>query len=203
MVMKQSMKRVKTSKHEVYVVSNDCNNSRPAGQGEGRNYQTARDKLISSRTNCEKIQTGPNIQEMIKSDTVSQKDIQRDDQISVNFQTSQSRLFLRNYLKSKTCSSRDLHFGSSDNLLNVTGSPTKGTAQEEPKTLLTAIAVKDCVPSPYDTEALAFKKGDIIKVTEMNVSGLWRGLCGGREGKFKFIDVKTHDNSRGRFYERN
>ena len=50
-------------------------------------------------------------------------------------------------------------------------------------------------------EALAFRKGDIIKVTEMNVNGLWRGLCRGKKGTFKFIDVKTHDRSRGRFHE--
>ena len=119
---------------------------------------------------------------------------------TVDFQTSQSRLFVRNYLKSKAGSSGELSYGSS--LHDVHSQPIARRAQLEPKTLLTATALKDCVPSPYDTEALAFRKGDKIKVTEMNVTGLWRGQCRGKEGKFKFIDVKTHHSNRGNYYQR-
>ena len=198
MIMKQSMMRVKSSKHEVYVVSdNDESRNSQLTAGERIHNQTETDKLISSRPRCEKIQSGSPIQETIKSEHRNHSD----NQCTVNFQTSQSKLFVRNYMKSKTGSPRDLHFGSSDNVYDFHRRPASRPAQLEPKTLLTATAVKDCVPSPYDMEALAFRKGDIIKVTEMNVNGLWRGLCRGKKGTFKFIDVKTHDRSRGRFHE--
>ena len=47
--------------------------------------------------------------------------------------------------------------------------------------LCTAVAIKDCFPSPYDKQALAFKTGDKIVVTSMNQNGIWRGYCNGRE----------------------
>ena len=200
MVMKESLMRVKTSKHDVYVVSDHTNGS--AGDRLRLNYGTKSDKLISSRPSGEKIQSGPAagqhqppIQETTGS-VWSDHDTTVPQPLSVNFQTSQSRLFVRNYLKSKTGSSGELNYGSS--LHDVHCHPIARRAQLEPKTLLTARALKDCVPSPYDTEALAFRKGDTIKVTEMNASGLWRGECRGREGKFKFIDVKTHHSNRGK-----
>jgi len=56
--------------------------------------------------------------------------------------------------------------------------------------LFRAVAVRDCVPSPYDRDALSFKVGDKIGVTMVREDGVWRGLCRGREGHFKFIDVK-------------
>ena len=52
------------------------------------------------------------------------------------------------------------------------------------------MALVDYVPSPYDRTALAFKRGDMIEVLEMNPSGLWRGRCNGRVGNFKFINVR-------------
>ena len=200
MVMKQSMLRVKTSKHDVYVVSDHTNGS--AGDRLQLNYGTKSDKLISSRPSGEKIQSGPaghhQHQQPIQETTgsVVSSNHTEPQPLSVNFQTSQSRLFVRNYLKSKTGSSGELNYGSS--LHDIHCRPIARRAQLEPKTLLTARALKDCVPSPYDTEALAFRKGDTIKVTEMNASGLWRGECRGREGKFKFIDVKTHHSNRGK-----
>merc|ERR1711934_601147 len=56
-----------------------------------------------------------------------------------------------------------------------------------------ATAVRDCVPSPYDQEALPFRKGDTIMVTRTNVNGIWRGVCRNKEGCFKFVDVKIQD----------
>ena len=197
MVMKQSMMRVRASKQEVYVLSDDTDSS--PGDKLKLNYITKSDKLISSRPSGGKIQSGPAGRSQQIQETSSNQNspaIGEPQPLSVNFQTSQSRLFVRNYLKSKTGSSAELNYGCSLN--DVHSRPITRRAQLEPKTLLTATALKDCVPSPYDTEALAFRKGDTIKVTEMNVSGLWRGQCRGREGKFKFIDVKTHHSNRGK-----
>ncbi|XP_049820175.1 uncharacterized protein LOC109604107 isoform X3 [Aethina tumida] len=53
-----------------------------------------------------------------------------------------------------------------------------------------ARALVDCNPSPYDKEALKFKAGDIIDITSMNASGQWRGICHGKKGTFKFINVE-------------
>jgi len=63
--------------------------------------------------------------------------------------------------------------------------------EEERVVVCEAIAVKDCHPSPYDRQALAFKRGDRIEVMRMGPTGIWRGRCRGREGNFKFIDVRT------------
>ena len=196
MVMKQSMMRVKPSKHDVYVLSNRTDGS--PGDNLKLNYSTNSDKLISSRPGGEKIQNGPagHHQPIQETESNQNNPSVEPQPLSVNFQTSQSRLFVRNYLKSKTGSSGELSYGCSLN--DIHSRPIARRAQLEHKTVLTATALKDCVPSPYDTEALAFRKGDTIKVTEMNVSGLWRGQCRGKEGKFKFIDVKTHNGTRGR-----
>ena len=53
-----------------------------------------------------------------------------------------------------------------------------------------ARAIVDYVPSPYNTEALSFQCGDLIKVTSMNEGGTWAGVCGGRRGTFKFVNVR-------------
>merc|ERR1719220_1220241 len=63
--------------------------------------------------------------------------------------------------------------------------------REEERVVCEAIAVKDCHPSPYDRQALAFRRGDRIEVIRMGPTGIWRGRCRGREGNFKFIDVRT------------
>ncbi|XP_076682369.1 uncharacterized protein LOC143376209 isoform X2 [Andrena cerasifolii] len=56
--------------------------------------------------------------------------------------------------------------------------------------LCRARALVDYTPSPYDKEALKFKKGDIIEVVQMNKSGLWKGVFHNRIGHFKFINVE-------------
>ncbi|KAI5739133.1 hypothetical protein M8J77_015418 [Diaphorina citri] len=57
-----------------------------------------------------------------------------------------------------------------------------------------AVALVDNTNSPYDKEALKFKKGDIINVISMCTSGLWRGYLAHDEhkriGTFKFINVQ-------------
>jgi len=53
-----------------------------------------------------------------------------------------------------------------------------------------ARALVSCIPSPYDTDVLAFQAGDIIDVLQMNQNGLWRGRCRERIGQFKFINVE-------------
>merc|ERR1719220_288286 len=63
--------------------------------------------------------------------------------------------------------------------------------EEDDRVVCEAIAVKDCHPSPYDRQALAFRRGDRIEVIRMGPTGIWRGRCRGREGNFKFIDVRT------------
>merc|ERR1711973_1083337 len=67
--------------------------------------------------------------------------------------------------------------------------------EEDDKVVCEAIAVKDCYPSPYDRQALAFRRGDRIKVVKMGPTGIWRGRCRGREGNFKFIDVRIEKQS--------
>ncbi|KAG7211757.1 hypothetical protein KM043_011003 [Ampulex compressa] len=56
--------------------------------------------------------------------------------------------------------------------------------------LCRARALVDYTPSPYDKDALKFKKGDIIDVVQMNKSGLWKGVVHNRIGHFKFINVE-------------
>lgn len=37
---------------------------------------------------------------------------------------------------------------------------------------------------------LYFKAGDIVDIVSMNASGQWRGICHGKKGTFKFINVE-------------
>merc|ERR1719266_2301884 len=67
----------------------------------------------------------------------------------------------------------------------------KRMREEGDRVVCEAVAVKDCHPSPYDRQALAFRRGDRIEVMRMGPTGIWRGRCRGREGNFKFIDVRT------------
>lgn len=53
-----------------------------------------------------------------------------------------------------------------------------------------AVALVDCIPTPYDKEALNFRKGDVIDVISMDLNGLWKGHINGRVGLFKFISVQ-------------
>uniref|UniRef100_A0ABD2W513 Sterile alpha motif domain-containing protein 5 n=1 Tax=Trichogramma kaykai TaxID=54128 RepID=A0ABD2W513_9HYME len=59
-----------------------------------------------------------------------------------------------------------------------------------PQVLCRARALVDCLPNPYDKDALAFKKGEVIEVVQMNASGSWRGIAHNRLGHFKFINVE-------------
>ncbi|KFM71438.1 SAM and SH3 domain-containing protein 3, partial [Stegodyphus mimosarum] len=53
-----------------------------------------------------------------------------------------------------------------------------------------ARALVDCTPSPYDRDGLAFKKGDIIDIIAKHKTGIWVGMCQGKVGHFKFINVQ-------------
>lgn len=53
-----------------------------------------------------------------------------------------------------------------------------------------ARAVCDVTPSPYDTEALHLHVGDLIGIISKHPSGQWMGECGGKVGRFKFINVE-------------
>ncbi|XP_069091288.1 SAM and SH3 domain-containing protein 1 isoform X3 [Pleurodeles waltl] len=47
----------------------------------------------------------------------------------------------------------------------------------------------DFVPSPYDTDSLKLKKGDIIDIISKPPMGTWMGLLNNKVGTFKFIYV--------------
>ncbi|ETN61191.1 Shal K[+] channel interacting protein [Anopheles darlingi] len=84
--------------------------------------------------------------------------------------------------------------GSSTQALVRPGSPHSSLSAEDRTTMIPicrAIALVDSCPSPFDKEALRFKKGDIIDVLSMNASGVWRGYANGRLGHFKFISVEV------------
>ncbi|KAJ8917209.1 hypothetical protein NQ315_012701, partial [Exocentrus adspersus] len=86
--------------------------------------------------------------------------------------------------------------GSSTQALVRAGSNHSSISTEEPDVSPTdqivgrARALVDHIPSPYDKEALKFKAGDIIDLVSMNASGQWRGICRGKRGIFKFINVE-------------
>ncbi|XP_057176556.1 SAM domain-containing protein SAMSN-1b isoform X2 [Triplophysa rosa] len=45
------------------------------------------------------------------------------------------------------------------------------------------------VPSPYDTESLKLKVGDVIDIISKPSMGIWTGMLNGKVGSFKFIYV--------------
>ncbi|KAI4874424.1 hypothetical protein NFI96_016315, partial [Prochilodus magdalenae] len=47
----------------------------------------------------------------------------------------------------------------------------------------------DFVPSPYDTESLKLKVGDMIDIISKPPMGIWTGMLNGKVGNFKFIYV--------------
>ncbi|XP_070773814.1 SAM domain-containing protein SAMSN-1b [Enoplosus armatus] len=49
----------------------------------------------------------------------------------------------------------------------------------------------DFVPSPYDTESLKLKVGDVIDIIAKPPMGIWTGMLNGRMGNFKFIYVEV------------
>ncbi|XP_072900917.1 SAM domain-containing protein SAMSN-1-like isoform X2 [Hemitrygon akajei] len=52
----------------------------------------------------------------------------------------------------------------------------------------------DFTPSPYDTDSLKLKTGDIIKIINKSTMGTWTGMLDGRLGNFKFIYVDVLPN---------
>ncbi|CAL8300621.1 unnamed protein product [Boreogadus saida] len=52
-----------------------------------------------------------------------------------------------------------------------------------------ALVHTDFTPSPYDTDSLKLKSGDMIDVISKPPMGTWMGLLGGKVGTFKFIYV--------------
>ncbi|XP_076605890.1 SAM domain-containing protein SAMSN-1b [Chaetodon auriga] len=54
----------------------------------------------------------------------------------------------------------------------------------------------DFVPSPYDTESLKLKVGDVIDIIAKPPMGIWTGMLNNRMGNFKFIyvDVLTEES---------
>ncbi|KAJ6662454.1 hypothetical protein lerEdw1_011867, partial [Lerista edwardsae] len=55
----------------------------------------------------------------------------------------------------------------------------------------------DFIPSPYDTDSLKIKKGDIIDIIYKTPMGMWTGLLNNKVGNFKFIyvDLITEEES--------
>lgn len=47
----------------------------------------------------------------------------------------------------------------------------------------------DFVPSPYDTDSLKLKVGDIINIISKPPMGIWTGMLNNKVGNFKFIYV--------------
>ncbi|KAM7374852.1 hypothetical protein PAMP_007487 [Pampus punctatissimus] len=59
----------------------------------------------------------------------------------------------------------------------------------------------DFMPSPYDTESLKLKVGDVIDIIAKPPMGIWTGMLNNRIGNFKFIYVdvlteETHEDIR-------
>nr|XP_020455924.1 SAM domain-containing protein SAMSN-1 isoform X1 [Monopterus albus] len=52
-----------------------------------------------------------------------------------------------------------------------------------------ARAHTDFVPSPYDTDSLKLKAGDIINIISKPPMGIWTGMLNNKVGNFKFIYV--------------
>lgn len=69
--------------------------------------------------------------------------------------------------------------------------PRTASNSSTPGTPVTAVAIMDRNPSAYDQKFLAFKAGDMIRVTKQNEDGLWEGECNGKTGLFPFNHVKV------------
>jgi len=59
-----------------------------------------------------------------------------------------------------------------------------------------ARAIVDVNPSPYDNEALSLRIGDLIGVISQHPSGIWKGECEGKVGRFKFINVEMVESKK-------
>lgn len=58
-----------------------------------------------------------------------------------------------------------------------------------------AEVIQSRIPNAYDKTALTLKKGDIIRVTKMDISGCWEGEVSGRRGHFPFNYVRFIEDS--------
>ncbi|XP_028393558.1 adapter molecule crk-like [Dendronephthya gigantea] len=71
--------------------------------------------------------------------------------------------------------------------------PPRPTMPKPTSGPLLARAVIDRVCTPYDTNQIAFKKGDLIKVTKQNDNGIWEGELNGKTGEFPMSHVDLID----------
>ena len=194
MVIKHSLMRLKTTRQEAYFLTDSPGDSQ-TNVINCSSILTDNIKDPRSSSPSEKINHG-----------YSGESRRSEFQTRENFQTSQSKQFTRNYSKTKSGSSGELL--CKDELANdamtvrsdMNGNDVRHNQpivnDDEYEVKFTATAVRDCVPSPYDQEALPFRKGDTIKVTRTNVNGIWRGMCHNKEGYFKFVDVKIQNHLR-------
>ena len=53
-----------------------------------------------------------------------------------------------------------------------------------------ARALVNSFPSPYDSQGLSFRAGELIRVTNKSEGGTWAGECRGKRGTFKFLSVE-------------
>ncbi|KAJ7990807.1 hypothetical protein DPEC_G00290740 [Dallia pectoralis] len=61
-----------------------------------------------------------------------------------------------------------------------------------------AMVHTDFTPSPYDTDSLKLKRGDVVDIISKPPMGTWMGLLGGKVGTFKFVyvDVLTEEEDK-------
>lgn len=192
MVIKHSLMRFKTTRQEVYFLKDSPENSQSSVINCSSSVLTDNIKDPRSSSPCEKF-----------NNVYSREPSRSEFQAMANFQTAQSKQFVRNYSKSRSGSSGELR--CSDEMVNdamtegcrdINGNDQPIVNDDDYEVKFIATAVRDCVPSPYDQEALPFRKGDTIMVTRTNVNGIWRGVCRNKEGCFKFVDVKIQDHLR-------
>ena len=88
-----------------------------------------------------------------------------------------AKTLLRNYSKSRSGSSGELR--CADEMVNdamtegcsdINGNDQPIVNDDDYEVKFIATAVRDCVPSPYDQEALPFRKGDTIMVIRLLLS---------------------------------
>ena len=174
-VKKKAVMNVNTMKHEVTIVGDAHADGLNNNDNESKNTRT-----LGVKTS-EKYSQGNTSEYAGKNTNMTMKTPRHN---------CQGKQFQRKYLKTKKYSGSlgDLTKHEDENKQSLKLSKTI----QDP-IICRAVAIKSCVPSPYDKQALPFKTGDQIAVTARNQSGIWRGWCNGREGNFKFIDVKTEE----------
>ena len=186
MVIKHSLMRFKTTRQEVYFLKDSPEDSQ-SSVINCSSILTDNIKDPRSSSSCEKF-----------NDVYSREPSRSEFQTMANFQTAQSKQFVRNYSKSRSGSTGELR--CADELVNEAMTECcddeRIVNDDDYEVKCFATAVRDCVPSPYDQEALSFRKGDTIMVTKTNVNGIWRGVCRNKEGCFKFVDVKIQNQLR-------